>query len=163
MADGTDADDNVVLLPGAEPAPAGEAGRAPAPAPASAPAPEVPKLPLPVHERKDKRALKESKSYADRDLDGEALVNDHDRMEKLRGHVHLAEKALLWVAVVLLASGMLVWAFHVLMPVSWGWLNADQMLTVQHLLTTVAVSGLVGGLARRVMSPPGKKAADNDC
>lgn len=150
MVAGTEASDNVapirenaagLVVPAPEMTPASTGG-------------EVPNLEPPKRGRNGAKAKSESESYESRDLDGESVANDHDRLETLRAHVHKAEKLLLWVAVVLLALGMIVWSMHQLMPARWAWLNAEQLQTIQYILTTVTVSGLVGGLVRRVMSVP---------
>ena len=166
MNEGTEADDNVTPIHG-ESLPSG--GVQPptshvSPSLVVAAPIKVPKLPLPGRVGNDRKAKDESKAYENRDLDGEARRNDHDRMETLRSHVHLAEKILLWISVGLLALGLIEWSLNELLPDAWSWLKPDQLATIQHILTTVAVSGLVGGLARRVMSVPGeKKPADPDC
>lgn len=111
---------------------------------------------------RDKKASKESSGYANRDLDGEALQNDHDRIESLRSHVHMVEKVLLWACSLLLILGLGAWSWHLLTPTKWAFLDADQLSTIQHLLTTVAVSGLVGNVARRVMKAPTPRFGDQE-
>ncbi|WP_130619823.1 hypothetical protein [Dyella amyloliquefaciens] len=112
----------------------------------------------------DAKARKESAAVnANRDLDLEAREADHDRLEDLRKQLQVGIKVLFWVALICTCAGIIAWSLHQLIPAGWAWLNDSQLQTIQHILTTIAVSGLVGGLARRVMEPPSKsKRSDDD-
>lgn len=110
----------------------------------------------------DRRARRESEAFNKGTLDNEAYRNNHDRLENLRWHVALAAKIVFWVVIALLIVGMVLWSMHVFLPATCHWLSASQIDLIQRVLITVAVSGLVGGFAQRVMAPPPSPNGDGN-
>jgi hypothetical protein len=77
--------------------------------------------------------------------------NEHNRTERFRDHFERVSIIGLWVVAALMAFSVAFWFWHVLFPVSWHWLNAEQVSKLQTLVAGgVIASTATGHLKRRL-------------
>lgn len=104
----------------------------------------------------DDKARKENALLSNkRDLKNEANEHFHDLVESVRDIFFCAVKGILIIVSCITVVAIVFWSWHLLMPSEFWFLTQEQLSKIQTLLTTVAVSGLVGGLAKRVAGPGG--------
>lgn len=92
--------------------------------------------------------------------------------ERLRGdvrqsHLHLGGLIVFWSALIVLLSMIVVWAWHILTPDSWQFLNHEAKDKLQTILISILGSSFVSGAARRwigdkgsLNQQPGNKLSD---
>lgn len=99
----------------------------------------------------DPKAQKEAISLND-GLDLEGKKREHDRHQKFRDHANTAVLAVLWLIVVTLLLGIIIFSFHVLSPSNWHFLNATQLADLKGMLGTAILSSALTGYANRRMT-----------
>lgn len=100
----------------------------------------------------DNLASEESAAFAsETDLEGRAKLYDFWRIEDLRDALKTAAKGLFMTAASIVEVAMIFWAWHLLMPKDWAFLDQTQLDKIQNILTAIILSGLSAGYAKRVM------------
>lgn len=92
----------------------------------------------------DSLALNESQALAnDEDLEEIARRADHSRRESFKNHFHRALIILFWTFFLGLMTAGGLWAFHLLTPEKWHFLNDAQLSEIKStFFTGVLSSGL---------------------
>lgn len=86
-----------------------------------------------------------SQGLPESEISRQAAASEHRRNEQFRDHFEkIAISGLYLAALVFLTVG-LTWFYHLLMPESWHWLNADQVAKLQNLITGGILASIAGG------------------
>lgn len=72
-------------------------------------------------------------------------ANEHRRSERFRDHFEILAISALYVAALIFLLVGLAWFYHLLMPVGWHWLNADQVAKLQNVVTGGVLASVAGG------------------
>lgn len=96
----------------------------------------------------DDEAAAEARAVARGTLREEAERAQHSRRERTRDHIGYATVIGVWVAFVVVVSGAIIWAWHLLAPIKWRYLQPDQITAIQALLSNVIVGAVLGFLIR---------------
>ncbi|GAB1260790.1 hypothetical protein [Aurantivibrio plasticivorans] len=109
-------------------------------------------IPAPTPPKKlDKIAEKENKALQQgRDLEAERAEHDHDRNEITKSCLAWVIRVLIIVAGIALISGLFIWAWHLLMPSCWRWLNTSEIGEIQKLVTSALLGMVASEYARRL-------------
>lgn len=99
----------------------------------------------------DGRAQEEAISIAE-GLDLEGKRKEHKRHQTFRDHANTAVLVVLWIIVLMLLLGILIFAFHALSPLAWHFLNGAQLAELKSMLATAILSSALTGYANRRMS-----------
>ena len=74
-----------------------------------------------------------------------AETNEHGRAEKFKDHFEgIAIAALYGIAMVFTVLG-LIWFWHLIVPVDWRWLAADDVSRLQNFVTGGIIATIAGG------------------
>jgi nitrate reductase NapE component len=88
-------------------------------------------------------------AFADGTLDVEARKNAHNRNENFKNHLATAACCLFWLAVALLFAFGIVWAYHMITPTNWHFLDAQQIGAIQGMLFSGVISSLTSSFAEK--------------
>jgi hypothetical protein len=99
-----------------------------------------------------KLAQEEAFHYGSGTLEEDGKQQDHTRRQKFRNHLNIATLAIFWVVVSLVIVGMIVYAFHILCPTAWHFLDAGQLGDLKSILATAILSSALTGYANKQMS-----------
>jgi hypothetical protein len=83
------------------------------------------------------------------DLEHDGRRQEHARHQTFRNQVNLATLILFWLIVACVGAGVLVFAWHLVMPVSWHWLNDAMRDKLQTLLAAALLSSALTGYVNR--------------
>lgn len=110
----------------------------------------------------DDQARKESEEVSAATLKRQSHVNDARRGEDLKRHVHRATLCLFWVAVVSLASMIIVYVVHFLMPDSWSWVSVERLEMIKAVLVGAGASSVMTSYARKLLGGDDKPKSKDD-
>ncbi len=103
---------------------------------------EIPDPPPPssLETNHDDMALEETKAIEfDTYIDQDKRRREHIRAEKIKDAFAISLQWGIYLVAVLLVTGVLVWAWHLLTPneppYDWHWLSKDQLYEVQKVMT----------------------------
>lgn len=99
----------------------------------------------------DSMAQKEAISLGD-GLDLEGKRREHDRHQKFRDHANIAVLVVLWLIVLMLLIGIVIFSFHAFTPTCWHFLNPVQLADLKGMLGTAILSSALTGYANRRMA-----------
>jgi cell division septal protein FtsQ len=97
----------------------------------------------------DERAVLESQALDLGNLEQEARRNAHERKEKFREHFSFAMQLIFWLAVFLIVAMGFSWAWHMIAPSSWSYLNETQIQKIETILFSGALAGLIPRFAEK--------------
>jgi hypothetical protein len=81
------------------------------------------------------------------------------RGDTVQTHLHRGGLVVFWVALAILLSMLVVWAWHIITPDRYHFLNESASDRLQTILVSVLGSSFVSGAARRWINP--KQDSDN--
>lgn len=90
-----------------------------------------------------------SSGLSTKELKDRAYRNEADRTEYFRDHFERLSVITLYVAWVLLLLAGIFWAYHLILPKSWHFLDPDQSDKIQTLLTGSILAGITRGHTKR--------------
>jgi hypothetical protein len=96
----------------------------------------------------DVEGQKEAAAVAAGTLEKESKRAEQSRTERLRNHVNRAAIGAVWLFFSLFSAGIVVVAWHYLMPEKYAWLSDSQLTVVK----TFLASGVITGTAGRYLS-----------
>lgn len=111
----------------------------------------VPDIPINDLGTSDEDAAKELASFRSEELEKEARSYQHRRRESIRDTLHKGAKLLIWIAIVILTTMVLFWAYHLLAPEHLHFLSTDQYNELKSVLFSAALSAFVSGYAKQML------------
>jgi hypothetical protein len=93
----------------------------------------------------DAQALKERKAYARGDL---------QRHEEKKQAVHSVSILFLQLFALALCIVFLIRIYHLITPLSWRWLDRDDIQTLDYLLFSGVIGGIIGGHLKQIFGLP---------
>lgn len=108
---------------------------------------------IPVPDVVDSVASKEDSAFSE--VDGyakESRRQEHLRAETLRRLLH--KFVLLGVMIVgaLLLVGVLVWGWHVLLPMNLRWLSIDEIVEIQKIMSSALLALVISDYSRKYLT-----------
>ena len=101
----------------------------------------------------DTRALKEALLLSSGDdLEKDGKEQEHARHQKFRNHVNTATLVLFWFIVVCVLIGVAAFAFHLVFPAKWHYLEKDQLDQLKTMLGAAVLSSALTGYASKRMA-----------
>lgn len=86
-----------------------------------------------------------------RDINQESREREHTRHQTFRDNVNRAMIGIFWIASVMLGCGLMIYAWHLLTPLLWHFLDATQQARLETVLApAVLSSALTGYVSRRI-------------
>lgn len=85
------------------------------------------------------------------DLAHDGRVREHKRHQSFRDQVNCAMIGMFWILCTALASGIVIYSWHLMTPLLWHFLDDSQQVRLQTLLApAVLSSSLTGYVSRRI-------------
>ncbi len=101
----------------------------------------------------DARAQQEAlKLNSGSDLEKDGRENEHRRHQQFRNHVNTATLVLFWVIVFCVLVGVVAFAFHLVFPKGWHYLDEDQLDQLKTMLGAAVLSSALTGYASKRMA-----------
>jgi hypothetical protein len=102
------------------------------------PTPEIPPPPS------DNKASKEALAIANDDYQGEGEKADHERQQRLKQAAHYAVIFVMVAWVLIYVSFVGVWAFHMLVPKAYRFLDANELNDIKSIVLSGAIAAVMG-------------------
>lgn len=100
----------------------------------------------------DTRANEEAVAFAtERDIEKEGKEHEHDRHQAFRDHINYATIFIFWVIAACIIIGIVTFAFHMVTPESFHWLNQAQLDKLQTMLGAAVLSSALTGYVKKRM------------
>lgn len=101
----------------------------------------------------DKRASAEAVAFgAGSDLQKEKAIKEDVRFQAFRNHLNTGLIGILWIVIVLLGIGILAFAWHILTPTCWHFLEDKALSKLETILATALLSSALSAYASKQMS-----------
>lgn len=97
----------------------------------------------------DSIADKESQAFEADSYDKESKRKAHQRGESLKDTLHNFVQVGVIVVACLLIIGVVIWAWHVLMPSYWHWLTIAQINEMQKIMSSALLAVVVSDYAKK--------------
>ena len=111
----------------------------------------VPRVDVPETDQADRATLEAEAMAAGLRLDEEAAFHAHKRRERLRTHLGFAAILLFWLFVVIVVAAVATYAWHIIAPPEFHYLEENQVNTIQTILISGLLSWIVPSYAKRYM------------
>ncbi len=86
------------------------------------------------------------------DLELDGKKREHRRHQSFRDHVNLAVLIIIWLIVISICLGIAVFAWHLLTPICWHFLDEKALDKLQTILGAAVLSSALTGYANRRMN-----------
>lgn len=108
--------------------------------------------PISDQDAASKEAIFLSRGLSSDEIEKEAAANEHRRNQAFRNHFERMAIVTLWTMFVALQTLAAVWLWHIISPTSMHWLSADQIGTIQNIVTGGIVAAALGDHFKRRLS-----------
>ncbi len=100
----------------------------------------------------DSVANKEEKVFEVGDsYEKEFKIRDYLRAENLRNILHWLVVGGVVITGLLLISGIVIWALHVLLPVHWHWLTPEQISEIQKIMSSALLAMVISDYSKKYL------------
>lgn len=87
--------------------------------------------------------------YEAKIAEGKAKADAIKRESGLQGHLHTITVVGIYIIGALVIIAVSIWLFHLITPISWQFLNTDQIENLQKTLFSGVIGGILGGQAKK--------------
>ncbi len=99
----------------------------------------------------DAIAVKESEAFEDNYAE-ESKRKAHQRAESIKDKLHICAQIALTIVAGLLIIGIIIWAWHILMPLHWQWMTMDQINETQKIMSSALLAIVVSDYAKKYLN-----------
>lgn len=93
--------------------------------------------------------IQDSKSDRFSQLESENLFNDSKRGEQYRKHIYWIVSKGLYVGGFIIVCLILIWAFHIMSPLCWRWLDPSEIHTIERIIFSGVILSLASGYFKK--------------
>lgn len=108
---------------------------------------------IPVSDVADSAASKEDKAFYEVDSYAEeSRKQEHLRAETLRHLLHKLVIGGVMIVGALLLIGVVIWGWHVLLPMNLRWLSTDEIVEIQKIMSSALLALVISDYSRKYLT-----------
>ncbi len=99
----------------------------------------------------DEVAVKENLAFKKEDLSKKAIEKDFYRKEFVKDKLLHVIITILSAFAIIVMLGLIIWAYHLLVPIPWHWLSENQIFEIQKIMSGGLLAMVFGEAVRKYL------------